>query len=127
MNTCQAFFEAMHERFPMLAEKADRLYETYWAESPADEDAYFVWFESLANAVNSDMRHGAAALQAKPVFEYIHEVFDNGSDQVKRCIDVSFVENLFWRVAPERALPYWKALPTPLKALYIQFHGRPPE
>jgi hypothetical protein len=126
MNACQAFFDEMHARFPMLSEKADKLYEIYWGEPPAEADDFFCWFESVANALNSEMRRGTPEKQYTAVFAFILEALNTGSAEVKRRIDVSFVENLFWRVAPARALPYWKALPPALKALYIDFHKQIP-
>jgi hypothetical protein len=48
------------------------------------------------------------------------------SAEVRNCIDVSFVENLFWQVPANRAEGYWQQLPGPLKQLYLQFHRRAP-
>ena len=52
--------------------------------------------------------------------------FESGDEDVKKCIDVSFVENLFWQVSEKKSASYWKALPENLKELYIGFHHRTP-
>jgi len=54
------------------------------------------------------------------------EQFENGNSEVKDCIDVAFVENLFWRVSREGTEIFWKNMPVTLKSLYVGFHGRPP-
>jgi hypothetical protein len=52
--------------------------------------------------------------------------FMTGCGEVRNCIDVSFVENLFWQVTPDRSGPYWARMPDLLKRLYLGFHSKPP-
>ena len=52
--------------------------------------------------------------------------FLDGNDLVKKCIDVSYIENLFWKVDKETTSKYWSLLPTDMQALYIRFHGKIP-
>ena len=49
-----------------------------------------------------------------------------GNDVISSCIDISFVENLFWKVSTRKAQPYWTALPSVFKELYVQFHTSSP-
>jgi hypothetical protein len=125
MNTNSSFYLAAREQFPALAEKADRLYFKYWHEQPSEEGAYS-WFESVANALNEEMRRDACLAECAGFFNFVARTLSAASDEVKQCIDVSFVENLFWRVPPAKATAYWKILPPPLKALYLGFHAQPP-
>lgn len=60
------------------------------------------------------------------VFEYLRRKFLFGNDQEKECIDVAFTENLFWKIAPDKAKPYWQQFPPLLQDLYVAFHGRTP-
>jgi hypothetical protein len=50
----------------------------------------------------------------------------NSSEEVFKCLDVAFVENLFWQVPASKATPYWEQLPARFKALYQGFHHRTP-
>lgn len=124
METIDAFYLAVRANFPELSVDADREYLKYWGEN-YDIDPYS-WFQSLAKAVNAEMQMGLGVAQIDAIFKYIDDAFLRGSEEVKNCIDVSFVENLFWRVAPQKAEPYWQILPEALKRLYLGFHAQPP-
>jgi len=125
METCASFFDSVHETFPILAAEADRLRLAQWGCAPDNESSYFVWFESVARAINSDMRQGVRLAECTAFFESVRRVFHLAEDKVKECIDVAFVENLFWQVPPLAAGPYWKALPPVLKELHLTFHSPP--
>ena len=45
--------------------------------------------------------------------------FDMGSESVKSCIDVSYVENLMWDLEIEDKKWAWSLFPENLKTLYI--------
>jgi hypothetical protein len=124
METNQAFYLAFRERFPGFSTHIDREYFKYWGDN-SEIDAYS-WFHSLANAINREMQSNSRLKEITDAFVYIEKTFLNGSDEVKNCIDVSFVENLFWQVSPKKAEPYWLGLPASLKKLYVDFHGQPP-
>jgi hypothetical protein len=50
----------------------------------------------------------------------------DSSAEVFKCLDVAFVENLFWQVPARKCEPYWERLPARFKALHLAFHGRSP-
>ena len=79
-----------------------------------------------ANAVNEEMFQGAEAMKYKELFNYISSSFNAGDKEVKNCIDVSFTENLFWKVPSLKAKPYWEIFPINLRELYVNFHGNEP-
>jgi len=58
--------------------------------------------------------------------EYISTQYKTGDEKIKDCIDVAFVENLFWRVPTEERISYWEGLPENLKELYVNFHQSKP-
>ena len=62
----------------------------------------------------------------KNLFEEIGRGFSVGEEEVKKAIDVAFVENLFWQVSEKESEVYWAALPENLKSLYLGFHHRLP-
>ncbi|HEY0586773.1 MAG TPA: hypothetical protein VGD52_11610 [Pseudoduganella sp.] len=119
------FYLAARERFPALAQKADRHFLKYWTEQPSVEAPYS-WFESAANALNDEMRREGYLSECAEFFRFVAGVFASASEEVRRCIDVSFVENLFWQVPPAKAAAYWKELPPQLQALYVGFHSQRP-
>ena len=86
----------------------------------------FAWFEALADALNEEMRHDAPYTTHKAMLECLAGAYANGPPAVQQCIDVSFVENLFWRVPSEKCAPYWKKFPLAIKQLYLDFHNREP-
>lgn len=80
----------------------------------------------MANAINNEMNKGTSPKKYLNLFELISNAFESGSEEVKKCIDVAFVENLFWRTSGDLAKSYWKALPSNLKKLYVNFHSGSP-
>ncbi len=112
------------EEFPDIAEKADIEHVRVWGE--VDPEFAYSWFESLANALNREMLNEVDAGNYKDLFEFIRSSFLFGDEKVKDCIDVSFTENLFWKVPPSKAQMYWALLPSVLKDLYVNFHHRKP-
>jgi hypothetical protein len=125
METNAEFYRYAHVRLPDMAQKTDRHYARYWFESPCESHANS-WFGSAAEVLNLEMRNGADLRQVRAVFVFIERAFVSGSPEVKNCIDVSFVENLFWEVPPSLLGQYWRVLPPVLRKLYLDFHGHAP-
>lgn len=117
-------YSEFRTEFPNIATKADEIHIEFWGS--LDPEYTYSWFESLAKALNREMRNGVEATTYKGVFEYFRKAYLFGGDEAKNCIDVSFTENLFWRVQPEKAIEYWSILPDLLKGLYVNFHNRTP-
>ena len=126
MESNVAFFRCARTSFPDLAEKADREHLKYWGEPPTEEQDSYSWFESVSRALNREMGGGAYILESQKFFQFVERAFMTGSEDVKKCVDVAFVENLFWQVPPRKADPYWQILPRALQKLYVDFHGRAP-
>jgi hypothetical protein len=125
METTKDLLHNVREKFPEISELADSLHIKMWGTFNESDDSY-IWFESLANAINIHMSRGIDPVQHETLFSYIAGAHANGSREVKECIDVSFTENLFWQVKPMAVEPYWTALPESLKELYLGFHHKAP-
>lgn len=123
MDPIPQFYRETRERFPTIVEATDRKHLEIWELN--DEDAY-MWLHSLADTLSVNMRTSAALDVAGTIFDYMAERFATGSAEIRRCIDVAFVENLFWLVPPYSAAVYWVRMPDPLKRLYLGFHSKPP-
>lgn len=119
----QQLYRAVRDRFPEVATSADREHVRRGELEP--DDAYS-WFHSLANELNRQMSRSIAFETHKPLFHFIGEAALVCDEEARECIDVSFVENLFWGVPESKTEPYWRELPARLKQLYLSFHHRPP-
>lgn len=119
------FCSELKARFPEVGKLADLEYQKRWPEY--DDDFYsYTWFEALANALNSEMQKNVEPERYSDLFEFIRSSYMTGSKDVKKTIDVAFVENLFWQISSKKAKPYWEELPDILKDLYFDFHRRRP-
>ena len=117
-------YDEFRAKFPELTKKADAEHIKNWDE--IDPEFAYLWFGSLANAINQDMQNDVDAQQYKEIFDFLKLQYLSGDAKAKDCIDVSFTENMFWRVQPEKAKSYWLLFPDVLKELYVNFHHREP-
>lgn len=116
---------AVRSRFPAMAANADQDYQRL-NDGFNPPDNLYAWFESLANALNDEMRKKIPYRTHEPLFLFMEAAASSGGEEVSRCLDVAFVENLFWNVPKLNALPYWEKLPPRLKHLYVEFHHHEP-
>lgn len=112
--------------YPEISARADAEYDKRWNTFVKMEFSSYSWFESLAEALNKEMNKKISPIAYKNLFEEIGRGFSVGDDEVKKAIDVSFVENLFWQVPERESEVYWAVLPESLKSLYLGFHHRLP-
>jgi hypothetical protein len=124
LETVLDLYNAVRAKFPALRETADKIHVRQWGEL-APEFAYS-WFESLAYALNGEMSRQVDFSVHERLFGYISGVFPGAAEPVRKCIDVAFVENLFWQVPSAKCAPYWERLPPRLRELYLDFHRREP-
>ena len=110
--------------FPEITAKADKVHVQFWGD--LDPEFSYSWFESLAKAINNDMENAVNVKRYLDVFEFLRRKFLFGNAKEKDCIDVAFTENMFWKIAPDKAKPYWVKFPPLLQDLYVKFHGNPP-
>lgn len=126
MNTVPELYARVREQFPQISLVADRRHHRRWGDT-LEVGIEYAWFEALADALNTEMHRGVAYSVHRPLFQFIEGSFFQGSEAVRQCIDVSFVENLFAQVPGEKCAPYWERLPSELKRLYTEFHRRDPQ
>nr|WP_316643356.1 hypothetical protein [uncultured Roseateles sp.] len=124
METVLELYDSVRAKFPGIRESADRVHARQWGEE--DSEFAYIWFESLASAINLEMSREVDFAVREPLFLYISGAFPQASDPVRQCIDVAFVENLFWQVPSAKCAPYWEQLPPLLRRLYLDFHRREP-
>lgn len=117
-------YHDFRKRFPEMAQAADTRHVKIW-DSVDDETAYS-WFESLAGAINDQISAAEKDTDLLSVFSFFDKQLQGSDTEVKNCIDVSFVENLFWQLRPSSVADAWDAMPNSLRQLYLKFHGQPP-
>ena len=125
MREVNDLYREVRSRFPAMAAAADQDYRRLNDGFNPPDDRY-AWFESLANALNDEMRKKIPYRIHEPLFRFMDGVALRGGEEVGRCLDVAFIENLFWNVPKQNALPYWEKLPPRLKHLYVAFHHHEP-
>ena len=121
----QQFFENFRTLFPSLAQAVDAHHEdgVYGGFSDAGLRASPVWFESLADVLNKRMGNPEYRDEALDVLSFMDSSFRRGQADVKECIDVCFVENLFHDVPRQVARSVWPFLPKSLQQLYKDVFG----
>jgi hypothetical protein len=111
-----ALVKLIRSYFPDASEKTDESMNRMGFED--ESEAYGIWVEAFANETNSLMRERWQAEVEKHLI-FFERQFDMGSDSVKSCIDVSYVENLMWDLDIEDKKWAWSLFPENLKLLYI--------
>ncbi len=119
------FCEEVKAKFPSISTLADKEYFRLWGDFESDLYSYS-WFECLANALNNEMGKGKPPKDYQGLFTFISNGLLIGDEDIKKAIDVAFVENLFWNVPLNACELYWNALPENLKDLYFGFHRKKP-
>jgi hypothetical protein len=116
------FVAKIRRQLPSEAEKADALMRVRGFD--IDEELDYLWIEALADVTNACIRRrNQQAMEHQ--FRFFSEQFDRGSEAVRKCIDVSYVENLMWELSSEDKKWAWLQLPENLQNLYIMMWGNP--
>jgi hypothetical protein len=123
MDPIVQFYRETRDRFPNILAETDKVHLQTW---DMDDEWAYMWFHSLADMLNANMRKNARLEDAGAVFDHMRDQFMIGCGEVRNCIDVTFVENLYWQVSPDHARPYWARMPDLLKKLYLGFHSKAP-
>jgi hypothetical protein len=119
------FCRELKTKFPEVEKLANFEYEKQWSDYD-DEFYSYTWFEALANALNGEMQKQVEPEKYVDLFDFIRYSYMTGSEDVKKTIDVAFVENLFWKISSKKTKPYWEKLPNILQDLYVSFHRSKP-
>lgn len=126
MNPDILIFRAeIRSLFPDSAQKADALMKGLGWEEEELNEIFSIWLNAFADITNELMVENSTE-EVLRHFEYFSRCFEEGSSEVKKLIDVDYVENLFWKIPEEISSVYWELLPQNLQTLYINFHHCPP-
>ena len=117
------FYKLVTSEFTLDAKQADKVYRELGFDK--EDKAYYIWFECFAEVTNMLMKENDKDNVLKH-FSFFTSYLNNGTDVIKNCIDVSYIENLFWKVDKETSELFWPLLPKQMQELYIDFHGLKP-
>lgn len=124
MSVLEMYYD-FRRRFPEMTQAADKRHVKIWGS--IDDETAYSWFESLAGAVNDQMEGAQKDTDLLSVFSFFDKQLQGSDTEVKNCIDVSLVENLFWEVRPSSAAYAWNAMPKSMQQMFLKFHGQPPK
>lgn len=125
MRDSSELYLAVRKGFPDFAQAADRRFFYCWGEQPSESSPH-IWFECLAEALNEEMRREARIAECSELFAFVARALGKAGSDTRKCIDASFVENLFRHVPPAKVKAYWSKFPPQRRGLYTAFHGSPP-
>lgn len=115
----QQLYEDFRSQYPEIANATDVRHENSCFGFDYSPEVQSVWFESLADVLNDRMRNPEQRDEIIAVFKYMDKSLRIGNKEVKNCIDVCFVENLFHNVPRQTARSIWGDLPGNLQKLYL--------
>ena len=118
------FYKDTRNKFPQFVQGADNEHIKYWGE--VNSEYAYSWFESLAKALNIEMAKMTEQEEIEKLYIHMEYWYKTADEEIKDCIDVSFVENLFWELPTNKIEAYWNILPQIFKELYVNFHQRKP-
>jgi hypothetical protein len=116
------FLETIRKALPDAAEKTDEIMRGRGFDS--DENAVHLWVETLADVTNMYIRRRDQD-EVRKELSFLSKQFERGTDAIRSCIEVSYVENLMWNLAPEDKKWAWPQIPENLKELYAAMWGEP--
>ncbi len=119
-----ALHRSVHKGFKEISAKADAFHLR--RHNAIDDGLEYLWFESLAASLNDTMLTDQPSANFGKLCHSLEQAYKFGDGSVKTCIDVAFVENLFWKVPVPDAKRYWAVFPKTLQTLYTDFFGRTP-
>ena len=116
------FIKTIRRALPDAAAETDDIMRKRGFDSEAD--AGYLWVEAFADVTNMCIRRRDQD-EVRKQLDFFSKQLDQGTDTVKNYIDVSYVENLMWDLAPKDKKWVWPLIPENLKKLYVTMWGKP--
>lgn len=113
------FIEDLRRELPRSSEQADKLMHQRGFDK---NDSCHLWIEAFADVTNI-LIAARNSEEATKHFSFFSQQYQKGSDEVKNCIDVGYVENLFFDLPDDDRKWAWKLLPDDLKSIYADMWG----
>lgn len=121
-NELSEFIKSIRQELCDAAKKTDQIMLSRGFDP--DGEFYYLWVEAFADTTNQLIRErNEQEFQKHLVF--FSKQLDRGNDLIKKCIDVSYVENLMWNLENKDKKWAWPQIPKNLKRLYLVMWGKP--
>ena len=115
----QALKQLVEEQFPEDAAMTSRRSVELWD----GDEARGGWFEEFVERTNEAIRRRDEAVVMQHL-NFFSAQLDWADDDVRRVIDVNYVENLLGRLDKRSQRWGWRRIPQNLKELYLAFWGK---
>ena len=116
----QKFFERIRDALPEVASKTDEIMRERGFNS--DDETEYLWLEALADITNMYIQRRNQD-KLRKALHFFSKEFDSGTNTIKNCIDVSYMENLMWDLNSADKKWVWPQIPENLKKLYVAMWG----
>jgi hypothetical protein len=116
--------QRIRQRFPEDAKRTDEWHMARgWDERELDE-APHLWVEAFADRTTDAARATDWSL-VKTHTQFMAAEYLNGSEPVKKLVDVAYAENLLWNLEDSAKLEAWPHVDNVVKELYERMWGTP--
>jgi hypothetical protein len=109
---------AIAAQFPEEAAATDARMEFF------DDDAYETWLERFCDTTNEAIAHRDEQ-RVRAHLSFMSQQLEIADDDMRRALDVAYVENLMWNLDLEAKRWAWHRIPSNLKQLYRDMWGQP--
>jgi hypothetical protein len=114
----------LRQRFPEEARRTDEWQMGRGWEGLELEEAPHIWVEAFADRTTEAAR-AANWSAVKDHTEFMAAEYRNGSDPVKKLIDVAYAENLMWNLEDSAKVVAWPYVDKAVQGLYERMWGIP--
>lgn len=116
----------IRQRFPEEARRTDEWHmERGWDEPELDE-APHLWVEAFADRTTEAARVANWSVVNEHT-QFMAAEYRDGSDAVKRLVDVAYAENLMWNLEDSAKFAAWPYVDKVVRDLYAEMWGTPGE
>lgn len=120
-----ALIDAIYDAFPEVAVDLDRTLK-YWRYEP--HERHKIWpdlIERFSQLTTDAISRGEENIAIK-YLSFIQQEYNSGGEEVKKAIDVYYVESLLWNIKDNKRKKWgWSLIPSELKTLYVKIWGEP--
>jgi hypothetical protein len=114
----------IRQRFPEEARRTDEWHMDRGWEGLELDEAPHLWVEAFADRTTEAAR-AANWSAVKHHTEFMAAEYRNGSDFVKKLVDVAYAENLMWNLEDSAKVVVWPYVDKVVQDLYEHMWGTP--
>lgn len=117
---------AIYDEFPEVAKDLDYTLKYNWEYEPHERNEMWTGLIERFSQLTTDAISRVDENTAKQYLSFMEGHYLRGSENVKKAINICFVESLLWDIKDEKTKKWgWSLIPKPLQQLYIGLWGEP--